>query len=224
MSRSTTRPTARAILPTPTIGGVGLLDEFTKSMTLAFKAEGEAILLIGETRGWLGRSLYLRDICGREEGAPPPVDLAAERRHGDFVRELIRAGLVTAVHDVSDGGLLVALAEMAMASGIGAVLAAPSDIPAHAFWFGEDQARYVVTAKDAHRVMQRAKAAGVPLLRLGATGGAVLAIDGERPLPVEELKRRFEAWLPAYMAGRRHKPMRSGVDCCGLRSTRASAS
>ena len=107
----------RAILPTPTIGGVGLLDDFTKSMTIAFKAEGEAILLIGETRGWLGRSLYLRDICGREEGAPPPVDLAAERRHGDFVRGLIRDGLVTAVHDISDGGLLVALAEMAMASG-----------------------------------------------------------------------------------------------------------
>ena len=190
-----------AILPTPTIGGVGLLDEFTKSMTVAFKAGGELLLLIGETRGWLGRSLYLRDICGREEGAPPPVDLAAERRHGDFVRELIRAGLVTAVHDVSDGGLLIALAEMAIASGIGAVLAAPSDIPAHAFWFGEDQARYVITAKDAHRVMQRAEAADVPFLRLGATGGAVLAVDGERPLPVGEIKRRFEAWLPAYMAG-----------------------
>ena len=76
----------RAILPTPTIGGVGLLDDFTKSMTLAFKAEGEAILLIGETQGWLGQSLYLREICGREEGAPPPVDLAAERRNGEFVR------------------------------------------------------------------------------------------------------------------------------------------
>jgi phosphoribosylformylglycinamidine synthase len=191
----------RAILPTPTIGGVGILAQFTKSMTLALKAEGEAILLIGETRGWLGRSVYLRDICGREEGAPPPVDLAAERRHGDFVRGLIRSGVVSAVHDVSDGGLLIAVAEVAMASGIGAVLEAPSGIPPHAFWFGEDQARYVVTAKDAHGVMQQAKTAGVPLTRLGATGGSVLAIDGERPLPVDELKRRFEAWLPAYMAG-----------------------
>jgi phosphoribosylformylglycinamidine synthase II len=191
----------RAILPTPTIGGVGILEQFTKSMTLALKVEGEAILLIGETRGWLGRSVYLRDICGREEGAPPPVDLAAERRHGDFVRGLIRSGVVSAVHDVSDGGLLIAVAEMAMASGIGAVLEAPSGIPPHAFWFGEDQARYVVTAKDAHGVMQQAKTAGVPLTRLGATGGTVLAVDGERPLPVDELKRRFEAWLPAYMAG-----------------------
>jgi phosphoribosylformylglycinamidine synthase len=191
----------KAILPTPTIGGVGLLDDFTKSMTLAFKAEGEAVLLIGETHGWLGQSIYLRDICGREEGAPPPVDLAAEKRHADFVRGLIGDGFVTAAHDVSDGGLLVALAEMAIASGIGAVLEAPAAIPAHGFWFGEDQARYVVTAKDAETVVQRAKAAGVPVRRLGATGGSVLALDGERPLPVAELKKHFEAWLPAYMAG-----------------------
>jgi phosphoribosylformylglycinamidine (FGAM) synthase-like enzyme len=118
----------RAILPTPTIGGVGLLDDFTKSATLAFKAEGEAILLVGETRGWLGQSLYLRDICGREEGAPPPVDLAAERATAISSRA-DRDGLATAVHDVSDGGLLVALAEMAMASGIGAVLEAPAALP-----------------------------------------------------------------------------------------------
>ncbi len=190
----------RAILPTPTIGGVGVLEHFTKSMTLGFKAEGESILLIGETEGWLGQSVYLRDICGREEGAPPPVDLAAERRHGEFVRGLIRDGLVTAAHDLSDGGLLVALAEMAMASRIGAVLEAPPGIPAHAFWFGEDQARYVVTAQDAEAVAQRAKAAGVPFLRLGATGGRALAIAGERPLPIGDLLSRFEDWLPAYMA------------------------
>jgi phosphoribosylformylglycinamidine synthase len=98
----------RAILPTPTIGGVGLVDDFTKSATLAFKAADEAILLIGETNGWLGQSLYLREICEREDGAPPPVDLAAERATGDLVRALIAEGVATAVHDVSDGGLLVA--------------------------------------------------------------------------------------------------------------------
>jgi phosphoribosylformylglycinamidine synthase subunit PurL len=190
----------RPILPTPTIGGVGILDDFTKSMTLAFKAEGESILLIGETQGWLGQSVYLRDICGREEGAPPPVDLAAERRHGEFVRALIRDGLVTAAHDLSDGGLLVALAEMAMASRIGAVLEAPPGVPAHAFWFGEDQARYVVTAKDSEAVVQRAAAAGLPLIRLGATGGRALAIAGARPLRIGDLLSRFEDWLPAYMA------------------------
>src|ERR1700736_2277630 len=119
----------RGILPTPSIGGVGLLDDFTKSATLAFRAAGEAILLIGDTQGWLGQSVYLRDICGREEGAPPPVDLAAEKRNGDVVRGMIRAGTATAAHDVSDGGLLIALAEMAMAGGIGAqLLRSPGEI------------------------------------------------------------------------------------------------
>src|SRR6202041_459294 len=165
----------RGILPTPSIGGVGLLDDFTKSATLAFKAEGEAILLVGETQGWLGQSVYLREVCGREEGAPPPVDLAAEKRHGEFVRSLIRDGLVSAAHDISDGGLLVALAEMAMASGIGAVVEAAAKIPAHAFWFGEDQGRYVLTCKNADLIAERANAAGVPLTRLGATGGKALA-------------------------------------------------
>ncbi len=190
----------RAILPTPTIGGVGLVEDFARSMTLAFKAEGEAILLIGETRGWLGQSLYLRDICGREAGAPPPVDLDAERRHGDFVRALIRARLVTAAHDLSDGGLLIALAEMAMASGMGAVLESHPRLPPHAFWLGEDQARYVITAPRADDVAERARAAEVPLLRLGTTGGRVLAIADERPLPVRDLVSRFEHWLPHYMA------------------------
>ncbi len=191
----------RAILPTPTIGGVGLIEDFTKSTTLAFKAADEAILLIGETKGWLGQSLYLRDICEREEGAPPTVDLAVERRNGDFVRGLIGDRVVTAVHDLSDGGLLVALAEMAMAAGIGAELdAAP--FAAHAFWFGEDQGRYVVTARaaEAGRIEARAHAAGVPIRTLGVTGGDALTLAGERPILVAKLCEAFEGWLPAYMA------------------------
>ena len=105
------------------------------------------------------------------------------------------------MHDLSDGGLAVALAEMAMASRIGAVLETPSGVAAHAFWFGEDQARYVVTAKDADAVVQQAKAATVPLTRLGATGGRVLGLAEERPLRIGDLLARFEEWLPAYMAG-----------------------
>jgi phosphoribosylformylglycinamidine synthase subunit PurL len=194
----------KAILPTPSIGGVGLLDDFTKSATLAFKRAGETILLIGETTGWLGQSMYLRDICGREEGAPPPVDLIEERENGDFVRALILDGTATAAHDLSDGGLAVALAEMAMASGIGAVLSeAPSDIPAHAYWFGEDQARYLVTvpADKAQDLLKRAQAASVPAAVIGRTGGEALTLPGEQALPVKTLSERFESWLPRYMAG-----------------------
>ncbi len=195
----------RGILPTPSIGGVGLLGDFTKSATLAFKAGGEAILLIGDTQGWLGQSIYLREICGREEGAPPPVDLATERRNGDVVRGMIHAGTATAVHDISDGGLLVALAEMAMASGIGAqLLAAPPAIVPHAYWFGEDQARYIVTvsAADAGLVLAKMKGAGIPCVRIGTTGGDAIAISGEKAVSVAALKAGFEGWLPAYMAGK----------------------
>jgi phosphoribosylformylglycinamidine synthase subunit PurL len=194
----------RGILPTPSIGGVGLLEDFTASATIAFKREGEAILIVGETTGWLGQSMYLRELCVREEGAPPPVDLTEERENGDFVRALILDRTASAVHDVSDGGLLVALAEMAIASHIGAVLdTAPDDVPSHAFWFGEDQARYVVTvpAGKVDTVLERARAASVPVWRLGVTGGATLALAGERPLPVADLRGKFEAWLPAYMSG-----------------------
>jgi phosphoribosylformylglycinamidine synthase len=192
----------RAILPTPTIGGVGVLADFRKSATIAFKAAGETILLVGDTQGWLGQSLYLRDVCGREEGAPPPVDLAAEKRNGDFVRALIAGGIATAVHDLSDGGLAVALAEMAMASGIGATLD-PARAPAHGFWFGEDQARYVVTvtAAQAPLVAERARKAGVAVRNLGATGGDALTLGAERPILVKSLAQKFEGWLPAYMAG-----------------------
>ncbi len=192
----------RGILPTPTIGGVGLLDDLAKSVNLSFKREGEVILLIGKTTGWLGQSAYLATILGREEGAPPPVDLALEKRTGDFVRSQIGEGLLTAVHDLSDGGLLVAIAEMAMASGIGAKLdAAPSDIPAHAFWFGEDQARYVVTidAVDLPKIETAAAKAGIPLARLGITGGTELTLPGENPILVSTLQATHEGWLPNYM-------------------------
>jgi phosphoribosylformylglycinamidine synthase subunit PurL len=193
----------RAILPTPSIGGVGLLDDFEKSMTLAFNADGEELLLVGQTVGWLGQSLYLRDICGREEGAPPPVDLAAEWRNGNLIRKLIQDSSVTAVHDVSDGGLLIALAEMAMASGIGARLAStPPAIPAHAFWFGEDQGRYVVAVAP-HKldeVLHAFGSARIAVQRLGTTGGDALTLPGERPILLSVLRESFEGWLPAYMA------------------------
>jgi phosphoribosylformylglycinamidine synthase len=195
----------RGILPTPSIGGVGLLDDFTKSATLAFKAAGEAILLIGETHGWLGQSVYLRDICGREEGAPPPVDLVAEKRNGDVVRGMIHAGTATAVHDVSDGGLLIALAEMAIAGGIGArLLAAPGSIVPHAWWFGEDQARYIVTVPEeqAGLVLAKMKGVGVPCMRIGSTGGDAINIAGEKPVSIKALEGAFESWLPGYMSGK----------------------
>jgi phosphoribosylformylglycinamidine synthase len=189
------------ILPTPAIGGVGLMQDVTRMATEAFKRQDDVIVVIGDTKGHLGQSIYLREIEGREEGAAPQVDLGIEKKNGDFVRKLIEDGRVDTVHDVSDGGLLVAIAEMAMPKGIGASIGLaglPQPIP---FWFGEDQARYVLTVRDADKVMDRAKTAGIPIRPLGTTGGEALTLAGERPILVAKLCDTFEGWLPTYMGG-----------------------
>ena len=157
--------------------------------------------MIGETAGWLGASAYLAEIEGRDEGAPPPVDLPVERANGDFVRERINAGAVTACHDVSDGGLIVAVAEMAMAARMGARIESPNDdVPLHAWLFGEDQARYIVTVTDPDGFLHRARAARVPAAVIGQTGGESLTVDGAYTISVSELRAAHESWLPTYMA------------------------
>jgi phosphoribosylformylglycinamidine synthase len=195
----------RGILPTPTIGGVGVLPDVSRFASLAFKQAGEVIVLVGETRGHLGQSIWLKEVLGREEGAPPPVDLVQERKVGDTLRPLILSGAVSTVHDLSDGGLAVALAEMAMASGIGAtVTALPAGVPAHAALFGEDQARYVlaVASEKLAAVSAAFAAAGVSLLDIGKTGGDALILPGEAPISVAELTETNDRWLPDYMAGK----------------------
>jgi phosphoribosylformylglycinamidine synthase len=207
--------TGSAILPTPAIGGVGLLDDWRKAATIGFKAEGEAIFLIGETRGHLGQSLWLREVLGREEGPPPPVDLGEERRNAESIGSLIYHGYATAVHDVSDGGLLVALAEMALAGGIGAMLdplegqglkhwdtgeLVPllETVAAHAWYFGEDQARYIVTSAEPDAVAHGCGWSNLHYRRIGTTGGS--SIDGiGRSLPLDELRRAHEGFFPALM-------------------------
>ncbi|KQQ40606.1 phosphoribosylformylglycinamidine synthase [Methylobacterium sp. Leaf125] len=191
------------ILPTPTIGGVGVLDDVTRHATLNFKRAGDVLVLIGETAGWLGQSVYLSVIAGREDGAPPPVDLAVERRNGDFVRGLITSGLVDTVHDLSDGGLAVALAEMAMAGGIGAALPeVPQGVPTHAYLFGEDQARYLlaVDPETAPDLLYSASAQGIPAAVIGVTGNDHLTLPQGETISVAELRETHEGWLPAYMA------------------------
>jgi len=192
------------ILPTPAIGGVGLCKDVAVTARAAFLREGDAILLIGGAPAWLGRSAWLATCEGREAGAPPPVDLAAERRHGEFVLAAIEAGRLDSVHDLSDGGLAVALAEMAIAGRIGARIEAASvSGPAHGFWFGEDQGRYILAAPEpiAAQLLAEAQAVNIPVLRLGVTVGAALDLPGAEPLAIRELEAAFEWWLPAYMEG-----------------------
>jgi phosphoribosylformylglycinamidine synthase len=195
----------RAILPTPAIGGVGLIRDVARRATLGFRQPDEAIVLIGASRGHLGASLFAVEILGTETGPPPPVDLGAERRNGDFVRGEIANGSVSACHDVSDGGLLVAVAEMALAGDIGADVTVPEPVEPLAWLFGEDQARYLVTTADAPALLARAAKAGVPASAVGRTGGRSLTVNGRTPISLDELRGVHEGWLPAYMAGQRRE-------------------
>jgi phosphoribosylformylglycinamidine synthase len=189
-----------AIPPTPTVGAVGLLTDYEAHADFSGLKDGDVLLLIGESHGELGASLYLREILGREDGAPPPVDLASEKANGDFVRGLIRSGEATACHDLSDGGLAVAAAEMALASDIGVTLNATSHAHAHPYLFGEDQARYLIAVRHPERVIEEAKAAGVHAIIAGEAGGIDFASKELFSVPLERLREANEGWLPAYMA------------------------
>ncbi len=194
-----------AILPTPAIGGVGLLDDWEKSATIGFKAESEHVILIGHSDSHVGQSLWLNVCHGRREGDPPPVDLAAEKRAGECIRGLIRAGHVTAVHDCSDGGAAVAVAEMALAGNIGMTMTVVEQIPnPAAILFGEDQGRYVVTTRDPDRVREIANEAQLFAVPIGTTGGSVLAFDlihrgGPQSIPLADLRAAHEGFFPRLM-------------------------
>ncbi len=194
----------QGILPTPAVGGVGLIDDVATRATAGFKPEDETLLLVGAEHGHLGQSLYARALCDITHGAPPPVDLATERGNGDFVRQLITDGTVNTVHDCSDGGLYVAVAEMALASGRGAdIQPGESGLVDHAVLFGEDQARYVIAcpADKADEILSNAGESGVTVRIVGSVGGARLTVDGQDPISLEELRTAHEEWLPRYMSG-----------------------
>jgi phosphoribosylformylglycinamidine synthase II len=189
-----------AIPPTPAIGGIGLIPDLSRQATIALHP-GQIIIFVGGDGGHLGQSIYQLVTTGALAGAPPPVDLAAERRNGDFVRALIQEGLCATVHDISDGGMLVALGEMALAGETGFTLAAHDGAaPLHALYFGEDQGRYLlgVTAANADAIMKRAGALGVEARIAGEAGGEAIALPGEDAVPLRTLRDRHEGWFPEF--------------------------
>ena len=191
------------IPPTPTIGGVGLIPDWSKSASIALKSAGDLLIVIGREEGHLGQSLYQLLIANKSEGAPPPVDLDDEIKAGNLVRSLIRESKVSAVHDCSDGGMMVAIAEMALAGGIGVDLYPyEGKLPSYAAWFGEDQGRYVLAAKPgmAEQIAERARLLGLPARIVGKSGGDTLTLKGEASLDLTELRRDHEGWLPKLMA------------------------
>jgi phosphoribosylformylglycinamidine synthase len=188
-----------AIPPTPTVGAVGLIADSARRADFSSLKPGDALVQLGMTTGELGASIYLREMLGREDGAPPPVDLEAERRIGAFVRMLIQGGHVACVHDLSEGGLVAAAAETALASGVGITLNVEPGPRAHALLFAEDQARYLVATADPDTLLQAARTAGVFADVVGQAGGDRLACPGLFDLSLAELRQAHEGWMPGFM-------------------------
>ncbi|HET9067530.1 MAG TPA: AIR synthase-related protein, partial [Amaricoccus sp.] len=189
----------RAILPTPTIGGVGLIENVDRVIRMAPK-DGDRLLLLGATRGHLGQSALLAEIFGREEGEAPPVRLADERRAGEFLRRANAAGLVSAAHDIADGGLAVAAAEMALAGGVGVEVAADDLLDPTRWFFGEDQARYLIACPPAAvaDLMGRARDAMVPLRDVGWFAGREIGL-GEARVALDTVAEAHASGLPRLL-------------------------
>jgi phosphoribosylformylglycinamidine synthase len=185
----------QGILPTPAIGGLGVLDDAAQATGLALQP-GLTLVLVGETAGHLGQSLWLREIAGQEAGPPPHVHLPTERRNGDFVRAQILANQVDACHDVSDGGLLVAVAEMALAGNTGADLVTDGD---HGFWFGEDQSRYLLAVRNPGPLLAAAAEHGVAAQVIGTSGGDHLTLPGPMTISLVELRTAHDRFFPDWM-------------------------
>ena len=192
-----------AIQPCPVIGMVGVIDNVETAIGNRFTAADQDVVLLGhgnDSDGWLGMSLYARHIANRKDGAPPPVDLDAERRNGDFLRNQINIGAVSAAHDISDGGLAVALVEMAISTDFGVDVDMPDTATSHGWAFGEDQARYIVALSDSASFMAAAKAAGVPAEKIGTTNtSGELKFGTDDAISQEELEKIFESVIPDMM-------------------------
>ena len=192
-----------AIPPTPAVGGVGLIPDLSFVSTLNGAKDGDMLILLGVTKGWLGASIYLREILSSENGAPPPVDLEAEKLYGDYVRKLIRMRRVNAAHDLSDGGLAIAACEMAFTNNIGVSLASPPNMTKHHAWlFGEDQARYLLAVDEysVNPIISTAKDKGMAAQIVGKIGGDRISAAGAFDVSLAGLREKHEAWLPDFMS------------------------
>ena len=190
-----------AIPPTPTVGAVGLLTNYDVVTGFSTMEAGDTLVLIGETHGELGASIYLREVLGREDGAPPPVDLKLERKTGDFVRGMIEGGRLTCVHDLSDGGLIGAAADLALASDVGVVLDASSATHAHVLLFAEDQARYLVAVPNPQDILAAAREAGLHASVVGHAKGDAFASTDLFSIPLKHLREIHEGWMPRWIEG-----------------------
>jgi phosphoribosylformylglycinamidine synthase subunit PurL len=193
-----------AILPTPVVGVLGILEDVTRSIPSGLGPEGHAVWLLGETRDELDGSTWAGVVHDHLGGLPPRVDLAAEARLAELMAGAAVDGLLSGAHDLSDGGLAQALVEAAVATGRGATIdlpGGPDGLDAATVLFSESGARILVTVApgDEPELARRCVEAGQPAARLGEVGGDRLVIKGVEPLPLAELRALGEATLPAAL-------------------------
>ena len=196
----------KAIQPCPVIGMVGVIENVDDAVGNCFVAADQDIFVIGQSDkandGWLGASIYQQHHGDGGIYAPPPLDLVAEQKTGSFVRQQILGGGINAAHDIADGGLAVAIAEMAMRSGFGAEIAVPKTGNLHGWAFGEDQARFVVTTADSQALIAAAKEAGIEITKLGMVSDqGELKFGDNDTISIADLNAVFEGCIPALMAG-----------------------
>jgi phosphoribosylformylglycinamidine synthase len=187
-----------AILPTPVVAVLGVVDDVTRRTPSAWSADGERIFLLGETLEELSGSEWAHVVHGHLGGLPPRVDLAHEQALATLLHDAI--GLITSAHDLADGGLAQALAEAALAHGVGAAVAVPGD--AFVGLFSESAGRVLVSVPegDADRLIDLAHRHGVDIMPLGVTGGDALAVEGQFDVPIAELREAWTGTLPTALS------------------------
>ena len=188
------------IKPTPTIGGVGLIQDLNNTMTYGLKSSDSLLIVVGETKGHIHQSALCHDILYLKKGPPPTMNLQEEKKNSFFIRDLIERKLTQSVHDVSDGGIALAIAEMCMAGTIGAKISTNLTGPERIkYLFGEDQARYIIEIKkeDLNNLVQMAKEQEISMTQLGSTNLEQFAID-EIKISVDEMIKLNNNWFYNY--------------------------
>ena len=191
----------KAISPTPTIGGVGLIRNLDCMMTKNFKEIGSYIVVVGKTLGHLYQSEFFREVLDINEGPPPEINLFNEKNNGLVIKTLIENKLLNSVHDISGGGIIIALSEMCISSKIGAKIKIPiKNISNHEYLFGEDQSRYIIeiNEKNKEETFKILEKNSVYFELIGNTQKKTLNIDKEINIDVSDLKDFNCYWFKNY--------------------------
>ena len=193
----------KGINPTPAIGGVGLIENLNHFSTPHLKRDNDTVLLVGKTDGYLGQSIYAKEILNITSGLPPKVNLKNEKKIGDVIRDLININKLDTVHDISDGGFLVALTEMSISGGIGVKIHLDEKDISPKFLFGEDQGRYIISAPDdlISDILRILESKNIFFQKIGKTSGNKIIINDSEEIEIKSLKKIHEDWFNEYLKG-----------------------